>query len=111
MTAYCEICYATAGPFTPSPTEPDDLLCPTCLRFARLALEHGHADEREAFIHMERMMSDGKTGFLDPDRWLPEEVSALDKFYTLSDARHRLTWLSLSRSFRNIRRKDRESQS
>ena len=30
----------------------------------------------------------------------------LDKFYTLSDVRHRLTWLSLSRSFRNIRRSE-----
>lgn len=51
-------------------------------------------------------MLDDRPGFLDPDRWLPEEVSVLDKFYVLGDVRRRLEWLSLGRSFRNIRRSE-----
>lgn len=97
MTDDCDLCgvalpNANAGP-----------LCPTCLRFARLAREHDRTDPWEAFIALERAMLDGEPGFLALDRWLPEEIAMLDKFYTLGDMRRRLKWLDLSRSFRGLR--------
>lgn len=52
----------------------------------------------------------GQPGFLAPDRWLPEEVAVLDKFYTLDDVRRRMTWLSLSRSFRNLSRRQNRKE-
>lgn len=102
----CDICGAWTKPTSTVQPDRDGRLCPTCLRFARQAADRGYSDCWEVFIALEQAMLDGRPGFLNPDRWLPEEVSVLDKFYTLSDARHRQTWLSLSRSFRNIRRSE-----
>lgn len=107
----CGICGAwTELTFTILPDQ-NIRLCSTCARFARLAAGKGYSDWWETFTAVEQAMIDNQPGFLESDRWLPEEVAVLDKFYTLSDVRHRLTWLSLSRSFRNIRRKDREAHS
>lgn len=81
-----------------------DLLCPTCMRFARLARERGYGDSRGAFIALERAMLDDRPGFLLPDRWSPEEIAVLDKAYTVGDVRHRMLWLRLGRSFRAFAR-------
>ena len=40
----------------------DDSLCPTCMRFARLARERGYGDFRETFIVLEQAMLDGRPG-------------------------------------------------
>lgn len=98
MPDYCDLCGVMSTITDAAP------LCPTCMRFARLAREQGHADPREAFIALERAMLDDEPGFLAPDRWLPEEVAVLDKAYTVSDVRRRMKWSSLARSFRGIRR-------
>lgn len=100
MTDYCDLCGVGS----------DATLCPTCMRFAHIAREHGFGDCRETFIDMEQAMLDGRPGFLLPDRWSPEEIAVLDKAYTVGDIRHRMTWLRLGRSFRAfVRSKGREA--
>lgn len=97
LADYCDLC-GVASPVGV------DVLCPTCMRFAHIAREHGYADCRGAFIAMEQAMLDGRPGFLLPDRWSPEEIAVLDKAYTVGDVRHRMTWLRLGRSFRAFAR-------
>lgn len=98
---YCDLCGVETAAFM---TSGDDSLCPTCMRFARLAHEHGYGDSRETFIALEQAMLDGRPGFLLPDRWSPEEIAVLDKAYTVGDVRHRMLWLRLGRSFRAFAR-------
>ena len=98
MTEYCDMCSGRINDHDSS------VLCPTCLRFARLAREQGYADSRDAFIALEQAMLDGAAGFLASNRWLSEEIAVLDKAYTLSGARQRMKWSSLARSFRGVSR-------
>ena len=99
--ATCDLCGVETAAFM---TSGDDSLCPTCMRFARLARERGYGDCRGAFIALEQAMLDGRPGFLLPDRWSPEEIAVLDKAYTVGDVRHRMLWLRLGRSFRAFAR-------
>lgn len=102
MNDRCDVCYTSVeNPVVIEP-ENDTPLCDTCARFIRLAKIRGHKGWRETFRRMEQAMIAGARGFLEPAGWIPEEVSALDKFYTMSEERSRSYWASLSRSFRDI---------
>lgn len=88
MPTFCSICH-TLVPVLLTVGGDKRPLCPTCMRFARLALSHGYTDWLEAVSDVAYACRRTRSGCLLEGRWSAEELAILDKMATLRESRQR----------------------